>query len=359
VRSGKLVVGVVIALLVAAPTAAASGWLVQPVPTPRGATGAILTAVTCTGPHACIGVGSYDTKAGSTGVLAERWNGRQWSVMPAAPVPRGAAWISLLGVSCASDGTCIGVGNQQRGGSFTLAESWSGTRWSVQRTPTPAFSDSALEAVSCTSSRFCLAISDGVDERWNGHAWSYVDMLPMPSWADVVTVGGISCTASSWCMAVGQASWEGEDPSQQHAPWAVAWRWNGRHWSLQTFRDLDHLSDVSCATDAACMAVGGGAAERWNGTGWSRVPVPGHGGLASVSCVSPLDCTAVGTSGSSALAERWNGARWSVGPTPALRRGYGGHLDGLSCTSAQWCTAVGGYTGRSGRDAPLAEVWTP
>ena len=337
-----------------------SGWSVQSVPRPAGATGAALSGVSCPATRACAAIGSYDTAGNTTGLpVAERWNGSNWSITAAPRVPNGAAWIALNGLSCPSAQTCTAVGNYQRSGSFTLAELWNGTTWSIQRTLTPAFADAALDAVSCTSASSCLAASDILVERWNGTAWSYVAPLPMPSWADLLMVGGISCRSSRWCMAVGQARWEGEDPSQQHPSWAAAWRWNGRQWSLKTFPGLDHLTAVSCPSESACLAVGGGTAERWNGHGWLRQRVSGGAVLSSVSCTSPAACTAVGRTSTRTLAARWNGRGWSTQPTPGLGPARSGHLDNVSCASARSCLAVGGYTSASGRDLPLAEGWTP
>jgi hypothetical protein len=358
-RFAGLIAGVVLWVLAAAPTAGASAWLLQPVPSPSGAIGAALTGVSCTGTRACTAIGDYDTrKSAATLGLAEHWDGSRWSITSAPRVPAGAAWASLSGLSCTSVRACIAVGNYERSGSFNLAEAWNGNAWSIQQALTPMSTDSALEAVSCSSRRSCLAVSEVVVERWNGTAWSYVAPLPLPSWADVLTVSGVSCTSPTRCTAVGQARWEGEDPSRQHVPWAAAWRWNGKRWSLTTFPGFAQLSAVSCTSQRACIAVGGAAAERWNGIRWFRLAVNGRAQLLSVSCTSARACTAVGRTSGGTLAARWNGDRWSIQRTPALRSGRSGHLDGVSCTSARSCSAVGGYTNRSGRELPLAERWT-
>src|ERR1039458_10698773 len=46
----------------------------------------------------------------------------------------------LSGVSCVSVGACIAVGDMKNGAGtkVTLAERWNGRRWSVQATPNPA-----------------------------------------------------------------------------------------------------------------------------------------------------------------------------------------------------------------------------
>jgi hypothetical protein len=91
------------------------------------------------------------------------------------------------------------------------------------------------------------------------------------------------------------------------------------------------LTAVSCASPAACTAVGtynageSGIAEQWNGTQWTiqRLPTPpgppGEDPLVipvSISCPSATACMTVGTTENMALAERWNGTRWTIEPTP-------------------------------------------
>ena len=132
------------------------------------------------------------------------------------------------------------------------------------------------------------------------------------------------------------------------------------------------LHGVSCASAAACTAVGSYATsngayatlvESWNGTSWSVVPSPsrGSGGnvLDGVSCVSAAACTAVGAHGagsaSRTLVESWNGTSWSVVPSPNPGS-EGSFLHGVSCVSAAACTAVGSYT-TSSAIGTLVESW--
>src|SRR5436305_1135547 len=99
---------------------------------------------------------------------------------------------------------------------------------------------------------------------------------------------------------------------------------------------------------------------------WSvqAVPAPSspNGQLVAVSCVSSTVCVAVGSYVNSAnvrvpLAESWDGASWSVQPTPSPDGGTEVELDGVSCTSASDCTAVGSYDDAGGTQVTLAERW--
>jgi hypothetical protein len=116
---------------------------------------------------------------------------------------------------------------------------------------------------------------------------------------------------------------------------------------------------ISCPSSTKCMGVGSGAgsvgngfAEKWNSTRWRPLSVSEAvgtttSGLQGVSCTSPAACTAVGYyfdgSGSEfTLAERWNGTAWSIQASPSPGS-YGPALLGVSCPTANDCTAVGTY----------------
>jgi hypothetical protein len=97
-----------------------------------------------------VAVGNY-----GRGTLVESWDGTAWSVDP-SPTP--GTYGGLSGVSCSSARSCTAVGNYSHGtGSGTsglslpLAESWDGTAWSVVPAPRPAVAH--LYGVACTSAR--------------------------------------------------------------------------------------------------------------------------------------------------------------------------------------------------------------
>jgi len=83
--------------------------------------------------------------------------------------------------------------------------------------------------------------------------------------------------------------------------------------------------------------------------------------LNGVSCSAAADCMAVGDYGSNSftaitapLLERWNGARWSRLHPPAI--GNPAALEKVSCPSTSFCVAVG-YFIAGGKDQPLAAWW--
>jgi hypothetical protein len=143
-------------------------------------------------------------------------------------------------------------------------------------------------------------------------------------------------------------------------PFTLVERWDGRRWSIERSPNplgYAELEGVSCPSRMTCTAVGIAwrpdysrttIAERWNAGAWMTVPLPGLGpgsdaGLDGVSCTSASACTAVGwgfsDSAGPALVERWNGTRWSLQPTPATSGDA--ELQGVSCPTLTACTAVG------------------
>ena len=189
------------------------------------------------------------------------------------------------------------------------------------------------------------------------------DTGPLPPWCGRSRslcsrpLAGASCTSSKACTAIGGYY---ED---LHNWRIVADPWNGKDWTTETTPDTrtaaSTLSGVSCTSRTACVAVGSrytgrqslSFAEAWNGKRSSVQAAPDaglFGSLNGVSCTSPTACIAVGvradgTNELGTLAERWNGQRWAVqvtrDPSP-----YISILSGISCTSANACTAVGTHT---------------
>src|SRR5947209_5810846 len=115
---------------------------------------------------------------------------------------------------------------------------------------------------------------------------------------------------------------------------AAASGWSIEHTPNRKGVSNTQLLGVSCASTSACTAVGAYftgmsprmLAERWNGTKWSIQSTPnpkgvvGIIGLFGVSCASANACTAVGYYYNGTiyptLAERWNGTKWSIQSTP-------------------------------------------
>jgi uncharacterized protein YegP (UPF0339 family) len=276
-----------------------------------------------------------------------------WRLQSNSP-PTGAKSDELAGVSCVSTTYCIGVGSYQNSSNVyvTLAELWNGSNWEILPTKDPSGSEqSELEGVSCTASSSCVAAGFYHDktsghylpfaEKWNGVEWESPTIFePEPHPGEKTThsyLFGVSCTSSSACMAVGY------------------YFLNGNLTNSMPF------------------------AERLSGSGWeaqypSNYETPGgeptheQNSLRSVSCSTSTDCVAVGIHLSSvslnmhyeAIGEHWTGGTtWAV-QAPKVTGQTDTWLRGVSCSSSSACTAIG--TSANGHSSesihkPLAMRW--
>ena len=146
-------------------------WSVQPNPHPRRFGGPNgdneLSSVSCASRDACIAVGDSSWGSGfnvKRVTLAEQWDGSRWSVQTTSnPIQLD----ELNSVSCSSTRSCTAVGYYtDRAGDATipLVEKWNGRQWSVIPTPrslsTGKSADSSLLAVVCFTNGNCLAVGD-------------------------------------------------------------------------------------------------------------------------------------------------------------------------------------------------------
>jgi len=180
------------------------------------------------------------------------------------------------------------------------------------------------------------------------------------------TLNAVSCTSASFCMAVGTNL--SSEPDSSDAPNGFvgafgAYRWDGTNWTETPFLatpspdSSEWLDAVSCATPDYCMATGTGAppassssigdlsgvAELWNGKSWSDTNFPGTNASASgIDCVTmnwcmsilvPGQCVACGGPVSAAL---WNGSSWQLTPISGLTA-PGLTAFSLSCASTSFC----------------------
>lgn len=362
-------------------------WSRQPIPNQPGASGSVLSAVSCAKASACIAVGRYTSSKGTMLALAEGWNGQRWTIQAALKPGRGRT-SRLDGIWCAAANACTAVGGYTNsfGTSLTLAERWNGSGWALQSTPNVARDvGGRLTAVSCGSSTRCTAAgydvnSAGMDvtmaQAWNGVAWS-TRSTPNPVGAVPTGLSAVSCVSSRECTAVGDYAVGFRRPAA-----ALAERWDGTRWTVQQTARLPHavaseFSGVSCVSPRACTAVGSylttsgmplALVEAWNGRRWSAQTTPVPAGadasqLLGVSCTSARLCTAVGSffpagGTSQALAERWDGRRWRIQTAPQPAGRLGAALTGVSCTAALACTSVGYSITPAGHLLSLAERWT-
>jgi hypothetical protein len=235
-----------------------TAWRIAPTPTPANSLGSALDAVSCSAPDACTAVGAYSTSSGQA-ALAEGWNGRTWSIQ-STPTPAGSSMDILTGVSCRSATDCSAVGDDvdATGIQVPLAESWDGRSWTIRSTPVPAGAlASVLFGVSCTAAIACTAVGGHIEqaqigvtlvETWNGTAW-HIQASPSPAGAPLATLSAVWC-GSGACSAVGYTGLV-----------TLAEAWNGKAWKLQTTPNPEAAANTAllgldCTAPAVCTAVG-------------------------------------------------------------------------------------------------------
>ncbi len=150
--------------------------------------------------------------------------------------------------------------------------------------------------------------------------------------------------------------------------------WTIRPQGEPTRTGASWLNDVDCPTREACVAVGHyynaknlalayvGSASSW---AWKALPTPKEGKLTNlegVSCSSATACTAVGRGEASGkvvpTAARWNGSEWSLQEVPVPAGTTYGALYSVSCPSGGECVAVGTYKNPEGVFVDYSARWS-
>ncbi len=258
---------------------------------PSNSQGAHLTGVSCASTSFCVAVGAYALPPASSQSMSMdqdlvlTWNGSTWSLDSSPSLSTSTSQgNNMNAVSCASASYCVAVGyyalppasSQSPSIDQNLVLTWDGTTWSLDSSPSLSSSvtqTNALNAVSCASPSFCVAVgyyenSDGmwnVVLTWNGAAWSRdgSESLSVPEppatgfsgGAD--QLNGVSCAAADYCVAVG--SIELGTSTYQN----VIVVWNGASWSVDRPAALsapgsqsNYLDSVSCPSVTFCAAAG-------------------------------------------------------------------------------------------------------
>jgi hypothetical protein len=271
-----------------------SAWVRRMGPTPSRITDARLNGISCAG-SMCMAVGQYGRRSGHDRLLGSLWDGTTWS-LALPPHIRFADDAAFEDVACVSADSCTAVGqfSYELQDLFTgvapLIERWDGKLWSVE--PAAAAKDSLdteLNAVACPSSDRCVAVGFQRDrggtyssfaEIRDGAKWSMVP-TPNPAGSPDVELAEVACPRPDRCIAVG--SWV----SGAHVHGLVE-SWDGNRWTMQRTpappdATSTALSAIDCPRPTACLAVGtyerGSPTEHafslsWNGERWAVLPMP-------------------------------------------------------------------------------------
>lgn len=373
-------------------------------PSGAGTGDAQLFGVSCTSVGNCTAVGGYHDSSGNVQATAVTETAGTWATALSVTPPSGAnsnPQAQLLGVSCTSPGNCAAVGTYRDSADFQqamVAAESSGTWGQAVEITLPAGArtsaspEAELMGASCPSAGSCVAVGLYVDSSANvlpmtavetDSSWAHAVEANTPSDASAqIELRGVSCTSTTGsCTAVGDYLDTSGDTQ------AMALTETGGTWGTAAkvslpgdanANPLARLDSVSCTSAGTCSATGGYrnttpnfepmAATESSGTWGTAVkitPPPDAGtsnfglkDLQGVSCSTATDCSAVGTynSGSESMAATETGGTWSaatriVAPDtvdPAAS------LNGVSCTSAGNCAAAGNYQDAGGNDQVMA-----
>jgi hypothetical protein len=186
-------------------------WTIQSAPTPAGSTHSTLSGVSCVTRRWCMAVGNYAAASGGIFEFAEIWTGGRWSILPTKEIPDSAS--DFAAVSCTSQEACTVGGDYgtSEAENYPLAERWNGKDWTVQSVPHPEGQlNSMLNAVACSTAHACTAVGNyftetgqiyTFGESWNGKTW-VLQPTVNPSEQNN-SLSGVACTSATACTAVG------------------------------------------------------------------------------------------------------------------------------------------------------------
>jgi hypothetical protein len=245
--------------------------------------------------------------------------------------------LDLNSLDCPSTKTCVAAGSLTPSGSdsfvtrsvFLVLDGLKVESAYVG----PGGKHSQASSVSCSSVSSCVAIGteNAHEGVWtlSGGKWTYRSLSTANS------LEAISCTTSRFCMAVGQAN----------SGSATAWRYDGRHWNPMSLGVRGSASLLRCVSASFCVTSGTSGpysasltapitpwVSTFDGTAWRTVSVPltrprdSGGNFESLTCGGASLCIAGGSEwsgnsvlrSSSALEDSWNGSDWSANETGSI-----------------------------------------
>jgi len=207
-----------------------------------------LSSVSCPDATDCVVAGSYDTSEGVDGVLLT-WSAGSWTVQEAPVPPNGnpsppnvTLARALTSVACSNASECVAGGDyvDTSGNADSLLLMLQSGKWSAAEAPLPADSQAdtpaSITGVSCPALGACVADGNywvnfstgnegGVLLTQSSSGWSAiparVSVAAAPRLRNAkhhsiaeANLLGISCSQTSFCMAVGTSPPLGDDGNQ-------------------------------------------------------------------------------------------------------------------------------------------------
>jgi lysophospholipase L1-like esterase len=155
------------------------------------------------------------------------FNGSRWS----AATTLSTIWLDS--VSCASSKMCVAID------AYGLAYVFNGKSWSAGY-PTGLIENGYLQAVSCPTSGFCMAVGGDSAASYSGGKWSE----PVVIAPKTASLHAVSCISATFCLAGDRES------SDLVAYFDGTW---SKPWSLNT---VFYNDAISCLSTYVCVTVG-------------------------------------------------------------------------------------------------------
>jgi hypothetical protein len=311
----------------------------RPVGFPPSAADVSFRNVSCASGVACIVVGEVQTRV-SVSEAAWRYEGGSWHRLP-SPL-----WTNRDGpgpLSCPTTSFCVMASNHW--GSFRGAQLHASVQvfehgsWQEVGTPSPLHSrNDTLQAIDCVSTSWCMATGIAWVHTWQvayadvliDRRWTLLSVPTSPGGNEPysASIGGVSCTSTTFCLAVGYAQ-------EQTATIATAASYDGRTWTAVPVPRLPN-SELGRPGEI-CY-------------GKKCTKLPWAQALTGVACASPTDCTASGSFDASVVSEQLGGSfvmhynGTAISKVLLFAKGPmfghpGGSLGGIACAAAARCAS--------------------
>ena len=311
-----------------------------------------------------------------------QWDGSSWSVVSTSGWPSG---FRATDIACGATNTCLITGSVD---SFSPMSTtpylmyWNGSSISQVTLPSTAY---RLEAISCASATFCLAVGSSTETprrslvlKWDGTTLTRESSNLFTDGTNDQTMLDIDCDTSRRCVGVtsinqGGGSFSGEI----HDRGSVAGTWSrlsGRTDTLGQLQTVDcQPGQVGLCAIVGSMSNGTGAmlydlaADMANKFRNVSLPVMPAGGLTNaltgkkMSCATTTRCLLVGDfmyemPKTESYVGVWDGTTWTRLTSSS---GAGGsRINDMNCPTVSQCLAVGSSKATSGMmDPSSAAAW--
>jgi hypothetical protein len=199
-------------------------------------------SISCPSTTFCLLGGEYASSVkGYFTTLVERLSGTTWTrLTDAAITPQSGYATYINSISCTSSTSCVAVGEQDKYSAATVwhgfAETYNGSTWTRYNAGLTTSSESNLDAVSCATSSYCIAVGGvgtyahtltgkAIFSIWNGTTWTLHYANPPTGQGNFLQ--GVTCLASNYCVASGGGGTYNTDTSH-----GLTWFWNGGKFTL-------------------------------------------------------------------------------------------------------------------------------